>query len=71
MGLRPIRCKFFFTLSLVILKILRGLNLYIRALFEKCLALKLKLPKNSFETATLKHCRTANTHQKVTINSSF
>jgi hypothetical protein len=37
----------------------------------KFFALKLKVPKNSFGTATLKPYRAVNTHPKETINSSF
>ena len=42
-----------------------------RPLFEKYLALKLKVLKIPFGTATLKPYRTVNTHPKLTFNSSF
>ena len=38
---------------------------------EKFLAFKLKVPKTSFGTATLKPYRTVITHPKLTFNSSF
>jgi hypothetical protein len=63
--------NFFFTLSLVIFKILSGQNFNIGLESKTFLALKLKVPKNSFGTATLKPYRTVNTRPKLTFNSSF
>jgi hypothetical protein len=39
--------------------------------FKKFFALKLKVPKISFGTATLKHYRTVNSHPKATAKSSY